>query len=313
MNLIWATSVSAGAVHAARAVLLGRALIDRPLAAAIQAPAEALGAAVAASGYPAEALWRHLLPLAACRLAGPGSHCSGTPTLEMPDLELPDSDSAGRELAARALGQIDPAVPAAAVDRLGLALTRLYAAFIAAQPRLAEELPLRQGPLRGQWEARGPGLLFGVRRLTSADWLVPAATVILVPPVLGGAGQAHPPYNVVTFEAMLANPMAQLPEVLRLGWLLSQLNPALAADSPASALGRRAAAWALLAVVLAASEDIELARADRAHFDLAAAQWLQDPFTAETVWRWWESHVALRAGWPAGLDALDRLLCEPET
>ena len=177
-------------------------------------------------------------------------------------------------------------------------------------PRLADELPLRRDPLRGQWEARGPGLLFGVRRLTSVDWLVPAATIVLVPPLLGGAGEAHPTYNAVTFEAVLANPIAQLPEVLRLGWLLAQLNPVLAADTAGSATSgwRRAAPGALLAVVLSAAEDVELARADRAHFDLAAAEWLNGAASADTVWRWWQSYSQRRPGWPAGLEELDRLL-----
>ena len=217
MNLIWATSVSAGALHAARALLTGRPLVDRPLAAALQAPAEALAAAVAASGCPAEAVWQHLLPLAAT-----AARCWPP--------RIVGRRAIGHELAARVLGQIEPQSSPPAIDRLGVALARLEAAFVAAQPRVADELPLRREPLRGQWEARGPGLLFGVRRLTSVDWLVPSATIILLPPVLGGAGQAHPPYNVVTFEAVLANPIAQLPEVLRLGWLLAQLNPALAAQ-----------------------------------------------------------------------------------
>ena len=300
MNLNWATSVSAGALHAARALLMGRALVDRPLAAAIQAPAEALRTAVAATGIPAEAVWQHLLPLAA--------------GLEPPGSESPATELAGHDLAARVLGQIEPNVSPSVVEGLGLALTRLSAAFAAAQPRSADELALRREPLRGQWEARGPGLLFGVRRLTSGDWLVPAATVVLLPPILGGAGQAHPTYNAVTFEAVLANPVAQLPEVLRLGWLLAQLNPALSAPTPGFVSGdrRRAAAGALLAAVLAAAEDVELARADRAYFDLAAAEWLNDQSVADTLWPWWQTYAARRLGWTAGLDELDRLLSSPK-
>ena len=48
--------------------------------------------------------------------------------------------------------------------------------------------------------------------------------MILVQPVLGGAGAAHWLYNSVHIEAVLANPVAELPEVVRLGWLLAQLN-----------------------------------------------------------------------------------------
>ncbi|HEX4143440.1 MAG TPA: hypothetical protein VHY91_07810 [Pirellulales bacterium] len=306
MNLIWATSVSAGSLHAARAISTGRTLIDPSLATAIDAPARAVAAAVADSGCPAEVLWQHLLPLAAGQLTDHESFGTQAASQSPPDFEM-----AGRQLAARALSQIEPCLSPAAVDRLGLALAQLEAAYVAAQPLVAEQLPLRREPLRGQWEARGPGLLFGVGRLTSADWLVPSAMVILLPPILGGAGQAHPTYNAVTFEAVLANPIARLPEVLRLGWLLAQLHPSLAADATTSSGWRRAAPAALLAVVLAAAEDIELAAADRAHFDLAADAWLGDKAAADTIWRWWQNHAVLWPGWAAGLEALDRLLSVP--
>ena len=294
MNLTWEISVAAGALHAARALLTGRTLVDQQLAAAIRAPTEALAAAAAASGCVEETVWRHLLPLAA-KLEISSFKTAGSPT--------PAQVSAARELAARVLEQIRAEVSPSAIDRLGLALAGLLAAFVAAQPRLANELPLRREPLRLQWEARGPGLLVGVRGLTSVDWLVPAATVLLVPPVLGGAGQAHPIYNVVTFEAMLANPIAQLPEVLRLGWLLAQLNPALADPAPESVWNARshAAPWALLPVVLAAAEEVELARADRAHVQLAAAEWLKDQAAADPVWRWWESRERRTPGLAGGI------------
>ncbi|HEY1786031.1 MAG TPA: hypothetical protein VGG30_10800 [Pirellulales bacterium] len=310
MNLTWATSVSAGALHAARALLSGRRLFDRALAAAIRPPTEALTAAIADSGCPADAVWQHLLPLAASQAADHDS--SHHPASGLPAADL---ETISRDLASRVLTQIGPPVSPPAVDRLGHALAGLEQAFVAAQPRVANELPLRREPLRSQWEARGPGLLLGVRQLTSADWLVPSAAVVLLPPVLGGAGQAHPTYNVVTFEAVLANPIAQLPEVLRLGWLLAQLNPALAGDTPEPAASgwRRAAPWALLAAVLAAAEDVELAAADPSHLHLAAAEWLGDPAAAGTLWHWWQDYATRRPGWPAGLEALDRLLSLPKT
>jgi len=41
---------------------------------------------------------------------------------------------------------------------------------------------------------------------------------------LGGAGAAQLRTNSVRLEAVLTHPDPQLPETLRLGWLLSQLN-----------------------------------------------------------------------------------------
>ncbi len=127
-----------------------------------------------------------------------------------------------------------------------------------------------------------------------------SATVVLLSPVLGGDGGAYPTDNLVTFEAVLANPIAQLPEVLRLGWLLAQLNPALAMGRAPSDTSdwRRATQEALLAIVLAAAEDVELAWADRAHFNLAAQAWLQDPTAAERLWRWWEGYSSERLAHP---------------
>ena len=48
-------------------------------------------------------------------------------------------------------------------------------------------------------------------------------------------------------------------------------------------------------------------------FYLAAAEWLNDLAAADTIWRWWADHTALRPDWPAGLEALDRLLSLPKT
>ncbi len=74
MQLTWTTSVSAGALHTARAILAGGAMIDRPLASELAAPAAALAEALAVAGCPPDTLWQHLLPLAA----------SGTPARTWP-------------------------------------------------------------------------------------------------------------------------------------------------------------------------------------------------------------------------------------
>jgi hypothetical protein len=283
MQLTWITSVGAGALHTARAILAGRRTIDRFLAAELAAPTAALAAAIAASGCPPANLWGQLLPLAA-------------------------QGAAGQILAAKALAQAEIVASPAVIQRLGRAASEFEAAFIAARPRIADELPLRCEPLRSQWEARGPGLLSGVRLLTGSDLLVPSASVVLLSPALGGDGEAYPADNLVTFEAVLANPIAQLPEVLRLGWLLAQLNPDLALlrhRSDASDC-RRVIRAALMVMVLAAAEDVELASADRAHFDLAAQAWLQDPAATEKLWRWWESYSSERPAWPDALEALAR-------
>jgi hypothetical protein len=263
MELIWTTSVPAGALHAARAFLAGRILIDQPLARAIEKPAHALAAAIGSSVASPEILWHHLSAL----------------VTDCPMLDLAAGKSLSAEALARAGGQTAPAM----VERLGGALADVAAAMITQRPRIGEELLLRRQPLHDQWEARGPGLLAAIGRQYGAGWLVDSATIVLVPPVLGGAGAAYPIYNRVTFEAVLANPIAQLPEVLRLAWLLAQLHPDLVPDSQQPPW-QRSARLALVTEVLTAAEGVELASADRAHFLLAAEHWLGEREAAETHW-----------------------------
>src|SRR5690606_33196825 len=78
------------------------------------------------------------------------------------------------------------------VDSLAPAvLGRLADARLAVRqqfPKLAEQLPLRAGPLRSLWEASGPGLLRQVARRTVAQVIPPRTTIHLVQPVRGGDG-----------------------------------------------------------------------------------------------------------------------------
>ena len=53
--------------------------------------------------------------------------------------------------------------------------------------------------------------------------MLPQCDVLLIHPALGGAGEAHLAYNSVRIEAVLANPNADLPEVVRLAWLIAQV------------------------------------------------------------------------------------------
>jgi hypothetical protein len=286
MEIVWVSSVPASALYAASAMLRGRTLVEPDLAAALRPAVTALADSLTEHGSAAECVLRQLVPLAA-------SYPSSLPLAEA--------------VLGNAVGK-EPADDGA--RKLAEAITKLLAALAAARPRLAEELPLRVEPLRSQWEARGPGLLAGVRRLTAGDLLVPAAGLTLVQPILAGGGESHPEYDCVTFEAVLANPIARLPEVLRLGWLLAQLN----FDLPAygEGVGRErlqfAARLALVPVVLAAAEDVELAHSDAEHLRLALSEWLSCPELCPTLTAWWETYRETRPAWPVGLTALAAML-----
>jgi len=145
----------------------------------------------------------------------------------------------------------------------------------------SEELLLRAGPLRELWDARGPGLWRSIGRFARQSLAAPLANVILVRPALGGGGVAFPVAKAVSFEAMLANPQRELPEIVRLAWLLAQVEMS------------RDAALALVPPVLAAAEDVELARCDTPTMALALRAWHvtsdgeQSSALAQKLAAWW--------------------------
>lgn len=196
--------------------------------------------------------------------------------------------------------------------RLARSRMSLEAAFARAHPGLLEELELRSEPLRLQWEARGAGLMKGLGRLFDPDLVVEQADVILVQPALGGGGGAHPPYNSLHIEAVLTNPLAELPEVVRLGWLWSQLNLDLPKFQDALHRDRlhEIGRLAMIPAVLAAAEEVELARLDEATLATALTAWRISGAEPFQLLEWWETLESGSANWNVALGALDRMLAD---
>jgi hypothetical protein len=286
-ELRWVASAGASCLHAARSLLAGQALVDERLAAALKEPCVLLAEALRALPEHGAGLVEHLLPLSV-ELASPS---------ELADVAL-----------RKALGP--SAADAAELARAIGALQRAHADVF---PRAVNELELRSGPLIEQWEARGPGLLAGLGRRLGAEVLAPRATVGLVLPAVGGAGEAHPLYNTVTLEAVLANPLDDLPEVVRLAWLIGQLQ----ADLPIrqGLLPRQRAceltAVAVLPAVLAAAADVNLVRDPVEGVGRALAAWRVGAVEADAVVAWWQAYQAKRPRWEVALAALDQLLGSP--
>jgi hypothetical protein len=142
--------------------------------------------------------------------------------------------------------------------------------------------------------------------------VVESARVCLVLPAAGGHGVVHAPTNTVRLEALLANPHPRLPEVVRLGWLLGQLQadlPPLVEHVPAG----RAESLMMLAMVpatLAAAEDVELASCDAATIGDSLKCWHvpHDSTTAEVLLRWWQTYSSSQAEWRVALAALGQML-----
>jgi hypothetical protein len=259
----WIVSAATSGLYAAAAVANGRTLVDSALS-------ESLSAVLAESlprlaGISSRALLEHLIPLSA----------GITSPSELARLAL-----------VKAAGRCDST---AAVSEVVAWLRQIATAFCQAHPRCLEQLELRSGPLREQWEARGAGLMAAWARTVGEELLVPRADVVLVEPVLGGGGWAHLEYNTISFEAVLANPLPELPEVVRLAWLLAQLNlevPAIRGELPRDRL-RRAGALAMIPPILDAAAYVELVRPSDELAARAAEVWLGERVDPAmfTAWR----------------------------
>jgi hypothetical protein len=286
IELRWLASTATSGLHAAAAILQGATLVDPKMSLALAEPVRDLRGELDALAPEHGLIFEHLIPLSA------------------------QFDSPMRLAEVTVAKLVGSQPPATAVASLARRLVALDAAFQAAFPRALQELELRAGPLCGQWEARGPGLITEVARLTEADLIVARADVVLVLPALGGAGSAYWLYNSACIEAVLANPMVELPEVVRLGWLLAQLNldlPTLQGDLPRDRLAR-VGRLAMLPPVLVAAEEVELARNNVETLTLALSAWRAPEVEPNALMEWWETYQAARPPWTVALGALDRMI-----
>jgi hypothetical protein len=197
-------------------------------------------------------------------------------------------------------------------------VTDIEAAYKQLFPKFDEQIGFRMRPLQDQWLGYGSGLLAHVGRLTEKRLLVNEARVIAVQPVLGGYGYAHLQTNMARIEAVLTNPMGELPEVVRLAWLVSQLNLEVPVFS--ETLGplnlHRVAPLAMLPPILAAAQVVELSRCSSEVAALAIEHWhIPVPSDANvhdhiapTLMDWWETYLQTRPEWHIAMQALSKML-----
>jgi hypothetical protein len=287
----WLPGVTAGCFYTAELLLRDRPPADPALAAALADPARRLRKALEEERVPAGTFWHHLVPLAA------GIGC----THELAEVAL--VKTLGRTGAEARLGRFS-----------GL-LHDLKLAYVQALPGLEETLGRAIEELRPGWDRRGVAVLAGVANATEPGVLVEEATVALVHPVLGGGGTACLPYRTACFEAVSADPVAELPEVLRLAWLLGQLHMGMARYAEAVRHNPPAtvAALALVPAALAGAELPELACCDAATIGLAVQEWLRPAAEEAEAWtavvvEWWDVYGTMRPAWATALQALDELL-----
>ena len=183
-----------------------------------------------------------------------------------------------------------------------------------ARPKLAEELPLRVRPIREAWETIGPGLTRTIESLTEPGLLVKEATVVVVHPFTGGGGVPHLASDSVTWEGMLAHPHPDLPETLRLAWMLSQLGldvPRYEQELEEDDI-ERVAALAMLPATLAAGEEFDLCRCDEPTLARAMEIWgIVDSHrerAAEALLAWWGAYRERRPPWETALAGLEQIM-----
>jgi len=303
MQLTWKASESASCLYASTCIAARHAPADRRLAEAFAPGVESALAEFAACGAEADRWLPTLTGLAASGVEGNRQLVDQTITKLM----------GGRASADALAGRL-----AGCLAGLKAAFQNAYreTASAAAKP-LVDELLMRGRPLAEQWEARGPGMLWHVARATEEGVLAERADLVLVYPVLGGHGLAHLPVNAVTFEAVLANPVDELPEVVRLAWLLAQLNldlPKFADQLPANRR-ERVGQLAMVPPVLSAAEHVELGRFTADAIRHAIVAWRivggdasDVPAVADTLMTWWSTYQAGTTPWVVALAALDQML-----
>ncbi len=288
--LRWIASVSTSCLHAADAVVRGKTLTDPRLTNIVSGPAIGLHDEIRGSSLPVERYWQQLLAWA--------HHVENN-----------------RELAALAIRKTAGWKPQfeSLAARLADRIAALESAVHGAVAGMVDELDLRSRPIRELWEARGPGLMHTVGQLTDERLIVESAEVVLVLPALGGGGAAHLSNNSVRLEAVLTNNVPQLPEVVRLGWLLAQLNCDLPVFSESLSADRLPiiSQLALLPPVLQAAQEVELTVFNSQTLAAALSAWhIEAPpdSAAESLLVWWQTYQETRPDWKTALAALEQMV-----
>ena len=286
MHLHWRPTFDGTTTHIAATLARGKPLADAQMGASLTEPFATLHRCIVNSGVDPVAFWRQLMPL--------------TCQKSLNDKQI------------KAVLHAQDGVSSASTDSL-TSIHKLCDAFqravAQAFPDMTEHLAMRGGPLRQHWEARGPGMLAEVDRLTNSTALK-TATIYLVMPVRGGGGEAHLHHRTVHLEAVLTNSQEDLPEITRLAWLLSQLS--MPASSLQQDIDLHLAGLAMLIPTLLAAEHVELTRFNESVLQSAVYHWLDYPcdpkdMTVELL-QWWKTYQGGSTTWPRALQALKRAL-----
>jgi hypothetical protein len=292
IQLNWQTSAAVSCFAAARVLMAGRTLVDSGLAASLAAPVERLQSALNDEHISGEAFWSHVLPLSA----------SVTNLKEVAQVAL-----------IKTIGRTE--MPAR-LEHFRRALADVRNAGLSGLPLDEETSAKHQERIKLAWAYQGDGLLHAVAAQTEPEILVEEATVVMVYPAEGGGGAAYLPYNLVHIEAVADDPVPELPEIMRLAWLLSVLNLDLPrySDEMTPKCLPLVAALAMLPATVAAAAAIGLAPHDEAILRQAMQSWLATPEKTDAwsgfLFQWWEAYKSMRPPLGTALAGLEKLLAE---
>ncbi|TWU30063.1 hypothetical protein [Bythopirellula polymerisocia] len=290
-NLRWKADLSASSLYAVLSAVKGLPAVNNSLAEILQEPGDCLVESIKDCGLEV------------------------TKILEMLVCLAPEYEN-NRQLSEIVLSRIygQTAATEQRLSVLSAAISGLETRALAERPELVDELALRARPLHEQWEARGPGLLRQLARSTEESFVAETAEVVLVAPFVGGYGCAYPRFNRVVIEGVLTNPHLDLPEALRLGWLLAQLqvDAPIYADAVAGDRLDRLAQLATIPAVLAAAEGVEWATCDVTTVQRALECWCLERDNqselAKMLLQWWETYDQGTSSWQIAWRALDALI-----
>jgi hypothetical protein len=285
-ELTWRTSETVNALYAAWSCCTRPQQVDPEVTDALAEPLERLRAALDEERVPAAAFWQHVFPAAALASEEPG---------RLAELTL-----------IKCIGQLETP---RRVPRFSRALRALR---LSATPHLASPA---LDFLETAWQRHGSALLSTIGQLTESELVPETATAIGVTPLLGGGGLAVLSGNVAIVEAVAEDPWPELPEAVRLAWLIAQLQidlPRYSEHIPGARRGRVAE----LALLPVAVEAARRCRMTEASFEGLLAQAAQswpaasplDDATRASLASWWPVYQSRRPEFALALAALDRSL-----
>lgn len=291
MQLSWKPSSSSSALHATELVAHGHSLIDAELQAKLASPAESLEEMGIRSIVGKERFWDWLI----------GLSCEYENDIQLAERVIAKTHGTSglpRDLSTRLAGLIQDAEKA----------------LFEQNPKINEELPMRIVPMQELWNTYGPGLMLQIGKLTDPALIAKEATIIPVHPMVGGHGGVLLQSNRCWIEAVLTNSNPTLPEVVRLAWLLSQLESDLPIHGELVNSGRLPwiSSMAMLPPVLLAAQELEIGQFSDDQLLLAMEKWwIPNPTEhslVDTVLSWWDTYSNERPPWRIALTALDKML-----